>query len=458
MKQKGVELLKYIPGGAHTYSRGRDQFPINAPQILVRGYGAYVFDLKQKKYLDYSMGLRAVNIGYNEQSISKAAIQQIKNGNNLSLPSIIELKAAKKLVNLIKSADMIKFSKNGSSSVTAAVKLARAFTKKNIILRCSDHPFFSYDDWFIGSTLVKRGIPRQIQKFTKYFKYNDLNGLEEVIKKNKGNIACIVLEPATTECPDLYLRNGFTLKGCCGKEICNRNYKYNNNFLKEVQKICKREKIVFILDEMITGFRWDLRGAQNFFGINPDISTFGKAMSNGFSLSAVCGKKKIMQLGSIEPKGKERVFLLSSTYGGEMSSLAAFCETIDFLKKNNVIKKIWNYGYRFKTIFNNISSELNIIDYIYCEGPACAPYYYCKNKNHKNSLKFKTLFMQEMIKNKVIIPSGWLAFSYRHGTHELEFTKKALRKSLEIYKKALSKGVNKYLKGNSIKPVFRKYN
>ena len=137
MKKKTLELLKYIPGGAHTYSRGYDQFPTNAPEILLRGKGAYVYDSKGKKYLDYSMGLRAVNIGYNEKSISNSAIQQIKNGNNLSRPSIIELRAAKKLVKLINSADMVKFSKNGSSSVTAAVKLARAYTKKKKILRKS---------------------------------------------------------------------------------------------------------------------------------------------------------------------------------------------------------------------------------------------------------------------------------------------------------------------------------
>ena len=130
MKKKNLELLKYIPGGAHTYSRGYDQFPANATEILTRGKGAYVYDLKGKKYLDYSMGLRAVNIGYDEKDISNAAVQQIKNGNNLSRPSIIELKAAKKLVKLINSIDMVKFSKNGSSSVTAAVKLARAYTKK----------------------------------------------------------------------------------------------------------------------------------------------------------------------------------------------------------------------------------------------------------------------------------------------------------------------------------------
>jgi glutamate-1-semialdehyde 2,1-aminomutase len=250
-----------------------------------------------------------------------------------------------------------------------------------------------------------------------------------------------------------------------------KNYNFDNIIFSDLKRTRKtaslviknkpieeKEKIIFILDEMITGFRWDLKGAQNFFGLDPDLTTFGKAMSNGFSLSAVCGKKKIMQLGSIEFKGRERVFLLSSTYGGEMSSLGAFCETLDFLKKNNVIKKIWDYGYKFKNIFNAISKELGIINYIYCEGPSCAPYYYCKDKNSKHSLKFKTLFMQEMINNDIILPSGWLSFSYHHGQKELKKTKEALYNSMKIYKQALLKNCNKYLIGSSIRPVFRKYN
>jgi glutamate-1-semialdehyde 2,1-aminomutase len=458
MKKKTLELLKFIPGGAHTYSRGYDQFPQNAPEILSKAKGAYVYDLNKKKYLDYSMALRAVNIGYCEKSISLAAIKQINNGNNLSRPSIIELAAAKKLVKLIKNIDMLKFCKNGSSSVTAAVKLARAYTKKKLILRCSNHPFFSYDDWFIGSTSVKRGVPSEIRRLTKYFKYNDLINLKKIIKKYKSKISCIILEPATTECPNVYKKNKIVQAGCCGKKVCDRDYRNKNHFLKEVQKICKKEKIVFVLDEMITGFRWSLKGAQDFFGIKPDLLTFGKAMSNGFSLSAVCGKKEIMQLGSIEFKSRERVFLLSSTYGGEMSSLGAFLETINFIKKNNVIEKIWDYGHKFKSIFNSISQELGIIKYIYCEGPSCAPYYYCKDSNLKNSLEFKTLFMQEMIKNRVILPTSWIAFSFRHNKKELKISELALYNAMKIYKKALFEGYKKYLVGDPIKPVFRKYN
>ena len=162
-------LLKVIPGGAHTYSRGYDTFPLNAPAILDRGKGVYIFDNNGRKYLDYGMGLRSVNIGYSENSINNAAISGIKKGNNLTRPSLIELKAAELFTSLIKDADMVKFTKNGSTAVTAAVKLARAYTKKKLVIRCAQHPFFSYDDWFIGSTNIKRGITDETIKLTKTF-------------------------------------------------------------------------------------------------------------------------------------------------------------------------------------------------------------------------------------------------------------------------------------------------
>ena len=327
-------LLKVIPGGSHTYSRGADTFPSNAPSILERGKGVYIFDNKGKKYLDYGMGCRSVNIGYAENSINNAAIDAIKKGNNLTRPSNIELKAAELFVSLIDNADMVKFTKNGSTAVTAAVKLARAYTGKKIALRCAEQPFFSFDDWFIGSTKVPRGIPDETIKLTKQFHYNDIESLKKQILKYKNKIACVVLEPSSTECPKINKKDN----SCCHKAVCDRHFKKEDHFLKQVEKICKENKIVFVLDEMITGFRWDIKGAQNFYGVKPDLSTFGKAMANGFSVSGICGKKKIMELGSITNMNQERVFLLSTTHGAEMNGLAAFIETVKFLKKKKCNK------------------------------------------------------------------------------------------------------------------------
>ena len=452
MKNKITKkLLNLIPGGAHTYSRGFDQFPENAPEILKRGDGVYVYDNKERKLLDYGMGLRSVNIGYAEKKINQAAFRQINYGNNLTRPSMIELDAAETLVKIIDSVDMVKFTKNGSTAVTAAVKLARAYNGKKIVLRCIDHPFFSYDDWFIGSTIMKKGIPNETSSLTDTFFYNNIESLKKKIKEHKNKISCVVLEPAAMECPKIE-----NLLGCCGKKICNRDFFNKKHFLKDVEKVCKENKIVFILDEMITGFRWDLKGAQYLYNLDPDISTFGKAMANGFSVAAVCGKKKYMELGSIEKKNAERVFLLSTTHGAEMSGMGAFVETVSFLQKNNVIKKNWKYGANLINEANKITKKLGIEKYFYFSGVACSPYYICKDSREKISFEFKTLFMQEMIKNKVLMP--WVSIAYRHDQKEFKTTLLAIEKSLYIYKKALFYGIKNYLVGHSVKPVFRKFN
>jgi len=446
------KLLKVIPGGSHTYSRGADTFPSNAPAILERGKGVYIFDEKGKKLLDYGMGLRSVNVGYAENSINKAAINAIGKGNNLTRPSLIELKAAELLTSLIKSADMVKFAKNGSTAVTAAVKLARAFTRKKIVLRCAEQPFFSYDDWFIGSTNIKRGITDETIKLTKKFNYNNIDSLKKVIKKYKNKIACVVLEPASTECP----KTKNFKENCCNNYPCSRNFIKEDHFLKQVENLCRENGIVFILDEMITGFRWDLKGAQKYYGVNPDISTFGKAMANGFSVSAVCGRKEIMELGSITNKKEERVFLLSTTHGAEMNGLAAFIETVNFLKNKNVIAKNWNYGKKLIYEANKISKALGIEKNFHFSGIACSPNYNCLDINDINSFELRTLFVQEMLKNNILMP--WVSIAYRHSEKELNKTLLSIEKSLFTFKKALKYGAKRYLKGDVIKPVFRKYN
>ena len=424
-------LLKAIPGGAHTYSRGYDQYPANAPQILKRGKGAYIYDENDNKFLDYGMALRAVNLGYANEDINRAALQQMEYGNNLTRASLIELEAAELLIDIIDSVDMVKFTKNGSTATTAAVKLSRAFTKRQIVLRCAEQPFFSYDDWFIGSTPITNGIPQDSIENTKMFSYNNIESLEKLFDKYPSQIACVILEPAASEHP-------------------------KDNFLHKVKELCHRNGAVFILDEMITGFRWHLKGAQYYYDIEADLCTFGKAMANGFSVAAIAGKREIMELGSIEHKGRERLFLLSTTHGAEMNGLGAFIETMQFMKENNVVEHLWDYGKKLIDLMNNTAKKFGVEKYFVAGGIECSPYYLTFDKNGENSLGLRTLFAQEMIKNGVLIP--WIAISYAHGDKELELTKKALERTFEVYKKAVDEGYEKYLVGDVIKPVFRKYN
>ena len=233
-------------------------------------------------------------------------------------------------------------------------------------------------------------------------------------------------------------------------------FKSKVNFLKDVSKLCKKHGIVFILDEMITGFRWDIKGAQHLYDVKPDLCTFGKAMANGYSVACIGGKREIMQLGSIEISNQERTFLLSTTHGAEMSGLGAFVETVKFMRQHNVIKHIWKYGDDLKKIIKSLTKKHGIENNFLIKGPSCSPTYMLLDRNGHISLPLRTLFAQEMIKNDILMP--WISICYRHGKKELELTKKALDKVFPILKEALNNNINDYLDGETIKPVFRKFN
>lgn len=424
-------LNNVIPGGAHTYSRGDDQYPANAPQILKRGEGAYLYTPEGEKFLDYGMALRAVTLGYGQKDVANAAIQEIWNGNNLTRASFIELQAAELLVDLIPSVNMVKFAKNGSNVTTAAVKIARAYTGRKYVVRCFEHPFFSFDDWFIGDTPLKKGIPEEFYNLTLNFHYNDIESLAVLFNQYPNQIAGVILEPSASIHP-------------------------KDNFLHQVKDLCHKNGALFILDEMITGFRWHLQGAQVYYNIEPDLCTFGKGMANGFSVCALAGKREFMKIGGIKDEGAERVFLTSTTHGAEMCGLGAFVRTVEFYKENHVVDHLWSYGEKLITGMNLIAKELGIQDYFEATGISCSPNYITKDRTGNASLSFRTLFSQEMIKNGVLMP--WIAISFAHQENELNLTINAVKKALQIYAKALNEGVDKYLVGPAIKPVFRTFN
>lgn len=445
-------LHRVIPGGAHTYSRGDDQYPINAPQILERGQGTTVWSPDGRRFLDYGMALRAVSIGYAEPEINAAAIRGMELGNSLTRASVIELEAAERLVSLIDSVDMVKFTKNGSTATSAAVKLARAYTGRELIARCTQHPFFSFDDWFIGSTPITRGIPSSTIDQTKMFDYNDIGSLQALIDRHPGEIACVILEPAATDCP----ATAEQPVGCCGQAVCTRHASRPTNYLQQVEALCRQNGIVFILDETITGFRWNMKGAQHTYSVKPDLCTFGKAMANGFSVAAVAGKREIMSLGAIDQPGQERLFLLSTTHGAEMSGLSAFMATVDFLERENVISHLWQYGAELISVFNRLAATHSLQQYMRAAGPAPNPYYVTVDAEGAPWFALRTLFAQEMIRQGVLMP--WMAVAYRHGEMELQRTEDALHKAMSVCARGVAEGVEKYLQGPAIKPVFRRYN
>ena len=429
-EQYGKKAHELIPAGAHTYSRTDEVFPTNVPRVFDHTKGVYAWDVDGNKYLDYAMACRSVTIGYGFERISEAAIKQIHNGNTASKASKVEVDAAETLVNLIPWVDMVKFAKNGSTVTTAATKLARAYTGRKYIVRCAEHSFFSYDDWFIGDTVMDAGIPDETKGLTLQFHYNDINSVKKVFDEHKGEIACLIMEPAEAEEPQ-------------------------NNFLQEVGKLCKEYGVVYILDEMITGFRWNLLGACKYYGVEPDLVTYGKGMANGFSVTALGGKREIMELGGLIP-GKERVFLISTTHGAEMSGLGAFIETVKVYKELNVTEHIWDIGSELCNGLNEIAKEYGVEEYFYTNGAACSPNFIVCDKDKKPSMEYRTVFCQEMLKEGILMP--YLAPAYEHTDKEVEITLEAARKAMKVYKDSLNGNVNDFILGNVIKPVFRKYN
>lgn len=445
-------LHRVIPGGAHTYSRGDDQYPSNAPQILVSGKGAYVTAPDGRVLLDYGMGLRAVTLGYADERVNRAAMRGMSQGVNLTRSSVIELEAAERLVSLIDSADMVKFAKNGSNVTTAAAKVARAYTNRTFICVPRQHPFFSFDDWFIGATSLKRGIPPDHHATTLLFDYGDVASLQSLFDAHRGEIAGVMLEPATTvgPCGSCSLAARLTPPDCAS---CPGRA---SNFLVQVQNLCRQEGALFILDEMITGFRWHLKGAQHLYGVDPDLSTFGKGMANGFAVAALMGKRDIMEVGSINRPGQERTFLVSTTHGGEMASLAALLETINIYEECDVVDSLWRYGARLMLGLEGLAREAGVCHAFQIQGNAISMNYVTLDATGLPSLAMRTLFSQEMIRNGVLMP--WIAQSFSHGDAEFELTMEAARKALAVYAQALEQGVESFLEGPPIKPVFRQFN
>ncbi|MBS1646708.1 MAG: glutamate-1-semialdehyde 2,1-aminomutase [Bacteroidetes bacterium] len=444
-------LHHVIPGGAHTYSRGDDQYPSNAPAILERGKGAYVYAPDGTQYIDYGMGLRSVTLGYDCDEVSAAAIAEIHKGGNLTRATLTELHAAELMIGLFPWADMVKFGKSGSTVTTAAIKLARAYTGKKYVAICAEHPFFTYDDWFIGTTPMDKGIPQENKAGSLRFHYNNIASLEKLFTENNHQIACVILEPATFISPCKECEKNMPHQPNC--KTCGNKEK---NFLHQVQALCKKHGAVFILDEMITGFRYDLQGAMKLYDIEPDLATFGKGMANGFPLSALIGKREIMNLGGILEEGAERVFLISTTHGSEMMSLGAFIKTVELYQNKKITQHLWEYGTKLITGMNAVAQTLGLSEYFEAGGYGASPVYTTKDAEKKGSLGYRTLFSQEMIKNGVLIP--WVALSYAHQEKELQQTLHAVENALCVYKKALEQGLERYLVGKPIKPVFRKHN
>ncbi|MBD2580494.1 glutamate-1-semialdehyde 2,1-aminomutase [Oscillatoria sp. FACHB-1406] len=418
-----------IPGGAHTYAKGDDQYPENAPGFITKGKGCRVWDVDGNEFIEYGMGLRAVTLGHAYEPVIEAVSQQILLGSNFTRPARIELDCAEELLELIDGAEMVKFAKDGSTVTGAAIKLSRAYTGRDKVAICADHPFFSSEDWFIGSTPISSGIPQVTRDLTVKFRYNDLDSVKTLFEQYPDQIACVILEPVKVDDPV-------------------------DNFLHEVQRLCRDNGAIFILDEMITGFRLHNGGGQKYYNIVPDLSAFGKGLGNGFAVSALVGKREIMDLGGINHE-RERVFLLSTTHGAETHALAAAIATMQVYKTEGVIEFLHRQGEKLTEGIDQAIAHYQLQDYFEVIGKPCNLVYATRDEQKQPSQAYRTLFLQETIARGFIMPS--LVVSYSHTDEVIEQTVNAIAGALSVYKQALENGIEGYLIGRPVKPVFRPF-
>jgi glutamate-1-semialdehyde 2,1-aminomutase len=419
-----------IPGGCHTYAKGDDQYPLLAPGFIERGQGCHVWDVDGNEFIEYGMGNRCVALGHAFEPVVRAAQAEMLRGANFTRPAAIEVQCAEKFLEMITGAEMVKFTKNGSDATSAAVRLSRAVTGRDMVALCGDHPFFSVDDWFIGTTIINAGIPECTKQLSVKFRYNDLASVEALFARHPKQIACLILEASKYDEPE-------------------------DHFLHRVQDLCRRNGTIFILDEMITGFRWDNGGAQKTYGIRPDLSTFGKALANGFALSALCGKRELMERGGMKHT-HERVFLLSTTHGAETHALAAAIATMEIYQRELVIETLYRQGTKLRLGVQHRIDRHGLTDFVQVIGRPCSLVHLTRDTNGEHSQAFRTLLMQELIKRGVIAPS--LIVSYSHSDADIEHTIDAWDEAMEVYAKALSDGVDRYLVGPPTKTVYRKFN
>lgn len=422
---------RLVPGGSHTYSKGEDQHPYLSPKMIARAKGALCWDIDSNEYIDWMMGNRTFILGHAYPAVDDAVKKAIDLGTNFSRPGILEYEVAEYLTSLWPVAEMVKFGKNGSDVTHAAIKLSRAYTGRDYIAKCGDHPFFGTQDWFISTTPCDNGIPETEKGYSFNFRYNDIQSLEALFAQHYGKIACVILEPVKDEEP-------------------------KDDFLRKVKSLCEKNGAILIFDEMISGIRFDLRGAHHRWGVYPDLACFGKCISNGYSCSVLAGRRELMELGGLF-HDKRRTFLLSQTHASETVGLAATMATLKECEAVDATRYVWEFGKSFKDKINALAQSEGVYDYIKIKGFDCNPLLSFTKQDGIVWTELATLFIQEVLARGIMI--SWITFTYSHNQHHLERTLEAFSEAMRSLKPLIESGdVEKNLTGLPIRPVMRTYN
>jgi glutamate-1-semialdehyde 2,1-aminomutase/spore coat polysaccharide biosynthesis protein SpsF len=412
---------RVIPGGSQTLSKGATQYVQGvAPTFLVRGQGSHVWDADGNEYIDFPMALGPIILGHGYPAVDEAVRRQMTQGVSFSLPHPLEIEVAERLAAMVPCAEMARFGKNGSDATAGAVRLARAYTERDLIACCGYH---GWQDWYIGTTTFNRGVPKAVAQLTVPFEYNNIKSLKRILDENRKQVAAVILEPIGVVEPE-------------------------GDFLQQVRDLCSREGCLLIFDEVITGFRLARGGAQEYFGVVPDLACFGKAMANGYPLSAVVGPKEVM-------KHFEQTFF-SFTFGGEALSLAASVATTKEIAEKEVIAHNWEQGGKIKDGLNVLARQFGVENFVRCAGlpPRTAVSFF--DESGRESLLVKSLFQQECLKRGVLF-SGGHNLCYSHTNDDVEFTLRVYRAAMEITGEAIRRNkVDAMLEGQPVQPVFRR--
>ncbi len=420
--EKYLRLAKeLIPSCSQTFSKGYTQFPYGAsPIFLESGKGSHVWDVDGNEFIDYAMALGPVILGHADPAVNKAIIDQLSHGITYTLPHRLEVEVAGLLREIIPCAEMARFGKNGSDATSGAVRAARAFTGREKIACCGYH---GWQDWYIGTTTRNKGVPAAVQALTLTFEYNNIESLKKLFNANRGEIAAVIMEPVGVVEPA-------------------------EGFLADVRGITRENGALLIFDEIVTGFRLALGGAQEYFGVIPDLACIGKAMANGMPVSAVVGKKEVMEIF-------DEIFF-SFTFGGEALSLAAAKETISQLRREGVISRFWELGEKLKQGYNELARAHGLDKITECIGLSPRTVFTFKETDGLDQLTLKTLFQQEAI-GKGILCSGPHNICHAHTHEDIDFTLAAYDHAFRTMAAALESGdFRRFIRGEIVKPVFRK--
>jgi len=416
-----------IPGGAHTYAKGDDQYPAGMAPVIERGSGCRVRDIDGNEYVEFGSGLRSNLLGHGFEPVVRAVRAWLEEGVNFVRPHRLELEAAERLIDLIPSAEMVKFGLNGSDATTAAVRLARAHTGRDMVAVCRDQPFFSTDDWFIVTTPMSAGIPEAARQLTVQFSYNDLPDLARLFGAHPGQIAAVVMEAETVQAPA-------------------------PGYFDGLRRLCDRNGALLILDEMITGFRWHERGAQFVHGIEPDLCTFGKGIANGFPVSALAGRRDVMRLGGFV-EDADRVFVLSQTAGAQPWALAAMLAVIDSCRRERISERLHQIGCELRRGIEEVVADAGLSPYFQLRGRDCNLTYLARDQAGQPSQAFRTLVLQELVGRGILAPSFVVCAA--HDPAAIRQTVDAVAELMPVYRRALEDGIDQVLRGRPVRPAIR---